>query len=378
LSVAAGLVVAGGVATLALLSILLSTALARRRAPRLPAAAAFEEPVTALLPVRNEAANVGECLDSLLRQQGPLSIRVADDGSRDGTSALVAAIAAREPRVTLLTVPSPASGWSGKTNALSHAARGVADDWLLAVDADVRLGPAAVASALAAARVHGLDALSLAARQRVETLGEALLTPLVFGMLDWRLGDWRVAARGDGAPVANGQFFLLRRAALEAAGGYAAIAGQTLDDVALARALGAAGRRCGFWRAGSALSTRMYDGFAASFRGWRRNLALIDGASALPVAAILGLALAPTVTAVAAGLAGETRWLLAAWCAGIAASSLARAGTGSPSAFGLLYPFDAVAFSFCLLAARIDRRFGRAVRWRGRTVGQPETGNGPE
>jgi hypothetical protein len=63
-----------------------------------------------------------------------------------------------------------------------------------------------VARVLAAAESEGLDAVSLAARQRVGSAGEALLTPLAFALLDALLGDWRAVAGGRGAPVANGQF----------------------------------------------------------------------------------------------------------------------------------------------------------------------------
>jgi len=365
---------AGGVATLVLLVVALRTAIARWRAPELPAAASFEARVTALVPVRDEATNIDACLASLLAQRGPLSIRVVDDASRDDTAARVAAIARTHRQVMLLVAPPPPDGRSGKTNALAYGATGVTDDWLLAVDADVRLAPDAVARALAAAEGETLDAVSLAARQRVATLGEALLTPLVFGWLDARLGDWRAAARGAGPPVANGQFVLVRRSALAAIGGYAALAGCTLDDVALARALAAAGRRLGFWRARAAVSTRMYPGLGATFRGWRRNLALILGDSRASTVPPVALAVAPLATALAAATAGKPAAAIALWGLGATASALARAGTGSAALFGLLYPFDAIGLAGCLVAARRDRASGAAVLWRGRAVDQSGSG----
>src|SRR4029453_8942799 len=101
--------------------------------------------------------------------------------------------------------------------------------------------PELLARAHAAVRNSGLDAISIAGRQEARG-GEAILMPVVFALLDAMLGDWRRAARGDGPPVANGQFILVRRAALEAAGGMAAVRGETLDPVALAREPPAGGR----------------------------------------------------------------------------------------------------------------------------------------
>jgi glycosyltransferase involved in cell wall biosynthesis len=357
-------------AVLAALVVALRAALPRAAAPGLepPAPAPEPRPVDVLLPVRDEASNVADCLASALAQTVPVRIRVLDDGSRDGTATIASRIASQDSRVELLVVPDPAPGASGKVAALSFGERRCDGDWLLALDADARPAPEAIARALATARSRGLDAISLAARQRAPGPGEALLTPLVFALLDAELGDWHRAARGEGAPVANGQFLLVRRAALAAIGGYAAIAGEALDDVALARALVAGGFRVGFLRAGPALAVRMYRGAAATFHGWRRNLALIFGAR--PGVPLVGAALlaGPGLVALAALAAGRPETALAAWAGGALASAVARAGTGSSPLWGLLHPLDALALLGTLGVAARDRRRGRLAHWRGRDL----------
>lgn len=343
-------------------------ALARLRAPVLPPPATGPPRVTVLLPVRDEEANVGACLAALLAQSAPVRVRVLDDGSSDRTREIAARAAAADRRVELLEVPPPVAGRSGKVNALAHGAAEGTTDWILAIDADARPAPDAIARALEAARLHGLGAVSLAARQRAVTLGEALLTPLVLGLLDAQLGDWSRAARGEGPPVANGQFVLLRAAALRAIGGYASIAGEPLDDVALARRLAAAGHRVGFWRAREALEVRMYPGFGASFRGWRRNLALLGGTLGAPAWLALAALLLPPTVAFSAALLREPSAALIAWLGGASASILLRAGTGSCPFYGLLAPLDGLALAGCLLAARTDRKEGRVESWRGRAL----------
>lgn len=355
---------------LAALAVALRAALPRLRAPRL---AAPEDPcestaVDVLLPVRDEASNLADCVAALLAQRVPVRVLVLDDGSRDGTAAIAVALAAAEPRVAFERVPEPPAGASGKVAALAHGERRTAGAWLLAVDADARPAPEALACALATARARSLDALSLAARQRAPRPGEALLTPLVFALLDVALGDWRRAADGRGAPVANGQFLLVRRAALAAVGGYGAIATEPLDDVALARRLAAGGFRVGFLRARSALAVRMYRGAGATFHGWRRNLALIFGARPGAPLAAAALLAAPGVAAVAALAAGRPGTALAAWAAGALASAVARSGTGSSPLWGLLHPFDALALAGTLAVAARDHRRGRLARWRGRDL----------
>ncbi len=343
----------------------------RIRAPVLPPPLAPAEPVTVLLPVRDEQENVEACLAALLAQTIPIRVRVLDDGSTDRTAELVDRIAAADRRVRRFEVQPPAVGRSGKVNALATGSDDLASgaaDWLLSIDADARPAPDAIGRALAAADRHGLDAVSLAARQRTCNAAEALLTPAVFALLDALLGDWGRVARGEGAPVANGQFFLIRTRALAAIGGFASIAGEPLDDVALARKLAAGGHRVGFWRAREALEVRMYRGFAASFAGWRRNLALILGDRPATILVAVAIAIAPVVTAISAIVLGRPGAALLAWAGGAVASILLRLGSGSPPLYGVLFPLDGLALGACLLAARSDRSRGRLARWRGRDL----------
>lgn len=343
-------------------------AAARRRAPDLPAPAPDAPRVDVLLPVRDEEANVVDCLEGLRRQTVAVTIRVLDDGSRDRTAERAAALAAADDRIALVAVPPPPPRTNGKLNALEVGFRAGDAPWVLALDADARIHPEALARALAGARAHGLAALSLAALQEAPTPGEALVTPPVYALLDALLGDWRAVAAGRGGAVANGQFFLVRRDALAAVGGYAAIRERALDDVALAERLTGAGHRVGFWRARTLLRVRMYRGFAASFRGWRRNLALILGHRPALALAAATAAVAPAATATAA-LALDAPWAaLLALASGTTASVVLRIGSGSSPLWGLLYPLDAAVLAVCLVAAVIDRRRGRLAAWRGREI----------
>lgn len=356
------------------LAVALRIGAARRRAPRLPAALPSPPAVLALLPVRDEEANLEPCLRALLAQTAPVRVRVLDDGSTDATALVATRVAAADERVTLLAVPPPPPGSSGKVHALAHGARGADAPWILSIDADARPAPDALARALAAAEAAGLDAISLAATQRVATAGEALLTPLVFALLDGRVRDWEELGGGEGEAVANGQFLLLKTGALAAIGGFDAVRDQPLDDVALARRLRDAGFRTGFWRARETLVVRMYAGLSGSFRGWRRNLALILGHRPALAALASLVALAPLLAATALAAAGRPVAALAAWAGGAAASALVRDARGGSPFYGLFYPADALALASCLGAAVLDRRRGRLAAWRGRRLDPPGAG----
>jgi chlorobactene glucosyltransferase len=288
--------------------------------------------------------------------------------------------AAGDARLTLLDAGELPAGWGGKVHALHvghahlQARPGGPPEWILSTDADTRHHSQALARALAAARQRGLDTVSLAGWQEVDGLAENLLTPPVFALLDAALGDWERAADGDGPAVANGQFILVREAALARAGGFAALRAVAIDDVALVRRLAETGSRCGFFRAPELLRVRMYRGLGPVYRGWRRNLGGLFGpafGTTLAALAILGLpSLLLAATLLGALLANPGLWIAAAilWLGGAAASAWLRDTGGHRAAWGLLYPLDALFLAVTLAQGVADWRRGRLLSWKGREV----------
>lgn len=350
-----------------LMTLALRVALARRRAPALPAPAAEPPPTAVLLPVRDEEENVEACVESLAAQSAPHRLRVIDDHSTDSTPARLARLRTTIPALEVLAARPLPAGWGGKVNALASGLAGLDEPWLLLTDADTRHAPDLLARAHAAVAAHRLDALSLAGRQVAAGGGEALVVPAVFALLDFLLGDWRAHARGEGRnPTANGQFFLLRRAALERIGGFEAIAGRLLDDVELARALVAGGFRVGFRGAGDALRVRMYRGFGATLAGWRRNLALFVAPRPLPTLAAAAALGAPAVALGGALALGDLPAALLAWALSALASALVR--RRGERVWALAAPLDAALVAALLLLALGDRSARRQVDWRGRGI----------
>ncbi|MFL6233668.1 MAG: glycosyltransferase [Thermoanaerobaculia bacterium] len=353
-----------------LLGLALGTEERRRRAPALPPPLLQSPGTTVLLPVRDERLNVEDCVATLLAQTAAPRVRVIDDGSTDGTAALVAARAAAEPRLELLAAGPLPAGWPGKVHALWVGSRGIETPWLLSTDADTRHAPDLLARAHAAAAERRLDAVSVAGVQEARGLGENLLVPPVFALLDALLGDWEAAADGAGPGVANGQFILLRREAWEASGGFESVREAPIDDVAVAGRMREHGFRTGFLRS-EGLRIRMYRGFREAVRGWRRNLGALFSHLPEMAAGILAVLLLPALALAAAGITG--RWVEAAllWSAGAAASILLRSGSGHRPAYGLLYPLDALLVAGVLVMGIVDRRRKRTVSWKGRTLTPP-------
>ena len=239
--------------------------------------------MTVLVPARNEERNVGACLASLSAQAWPnLEIIAVDDGSTDGTPAILADAARRDPRVRVLRVDGPPAGWTGKSFALDAGVSIARGAWLCFTDADTVHAPESIARAVGFAERHGVALLSLTSRQLTRSFWERVVQPVVFGLLD----QWfpLTAVNDPASPVAaaNGIFILATRDAYRDAGGHRAVAGEILEDVALARRVKAGGGRIAFVDGADLVAARMYTDLAAIRRGWTKNLYRLRGRRPLP------------------------------------------------------------------------------------------------
>lgn len=121
--------------------------------PPLPAADGAVD-VSVVIPAYNAASYVAACIDSVLAQQTTrrIQIIVVNDGSTDGTGAVLQAYAAR-PEVTVVTLTDGGSAAKARNAGLLHAT----GRYLMFVDSDDVLLPAAVERLVTAAEATGAD-----------------------------------------------------------------------------------------------------------------------------------------------------------------------------------------------------------------------------
>lgn len=200
-------------------------------------------PILAIVPARDEAEVLPRTLPSLLAQEVPggVFILLVDDHSTDGTAEVARRLAAEAGHSARLDVvqsaPLPA-GWTGKLWAMrcglsTAEAAGTAPQRILFTDADIAWQPGALARLAAESERRGAVLASLMVRLRAASAAERwLIPPFVYFFRMLYPFRWVADPRRRTAAAAGGAM-LIDRAALQRAGGLAAIRTALIDDVAM-------------------------------------------------------------------------------------------------------------------------------------------------
>jgi cellulose synthase/poly-beta-1,6-N-acetylglucosamine synthase-like glycosyltransferase len=229
--------------------------------------------VLAVVPARDEEANLTDCLNALCASDYPrLRIHVVNDGSTDRTAEIARAAALGDARIKTTSIAELPRGWLGKNYALWRGTAGATDDWFLFLDADVRVSPSCVARAVAAAERRGADLFTMVTRVETLSFWEIAVQPVIAHCFSLLFDPVKVNSPAYPRVVgAFGPFILFRRAAYESLGGHAAVRAQVAEDLRLAEAVKAAGLRLVVARGVGLASVRMYDSLGAIVRGWSKN-----------------------------------------------------------------------------------------------------------
>jgi hopene-associated glycosyltransferase HpnB len=311
-------------------------------------------------------------------------VTLVDDLSTDGTGDIARTLRPDQVPLTVLRGSEPPEGWAGKVWAMQQGvAEAGSPEYLLFTDADIALAPGTVAALVRAAQHGGLDLVSQMARLRTETTWERAIIPAFvyfFGLLY----PFRRVNRPRGrTAAAAGGCMLVRREALEEAGGLERIRGALIDDVALGRLLKHRPGGGGVWlgHGAAVVSVRAYPRRSdlwtmvarSAFTQLRHSWALLS-------ATVIGLVLVfevPPVGAIAGVVSlmagGSTAAVLAA-AGGLAAWTI-MAVTFVPTLrmYGLrpFRAFSLPAVALLYLAMTVDSAIryarGRGGAWKGRT-----------
>jgi cellulose synthase/poly-beta-1,6-N-acetylglucosamine synthase-like glycosyltransferase len=313
-----------------------------------------------IVPARNEAANLPRLLPSLatISYPGSWEVIVVDDNSTDKTAQI-----AEDYGTRVIQLDHLPEGWSGKTYACHHGALAAKGQWFLFTDADTAHHCQGPAWAVSYAVSHQIDGLSIFFKQNTSGVMDALALSVAFAGL--------FVSQTTENPTLNGQYILLRRDVYERSGGFSAVAGQSMEDLALAHHLRDLNYQMPLLRSDEVASVQMYRDSRSLWQGLTRI-----GAGSLEWMGIRSVSTVLFITALmspilallnALALGRHRKWALTSWL--VVALSFApwarRFGAGW---LAILAPFGALIVQIAAVWGLIRRLFGLGTHWKGRKV----------
>jgi dolichol-phosphate mannosyltransferase len=230
--------------------------------------------ISVIIPARNEAARLADCLTPLQHAPGVLEVVVVDDESTDDT----ALVAAQHGAQVVMGAPLP-KGWVGKVWALQQGITAARGDMIVTLDADARPAVELAITAAQALADSGALLATVAPRFRTSSPASQWLHAAMLTSLVYRYGAG--AGRATADAVANGQCMVFRRVDAVDGKWCEQVRGAIIEDVALVRWLVAQGGDVQMFDGTSLLTVQMFSGFVDTWRGWGRSLSL-SGVDRLP------------------------------------------------------------------------------------------------
>jgi cellulose synthase/poly-beta-1,6-N-acetylglucosamine synthase-like glycosyltransferase len=280
--------------TLLIFSLIVSTAYTKnlrrsvKNAPRTGKSPAQQSPkvqfpkVSVIVPAYNEAENIRDCAIAILESTAlgvdNLEVLIVDDRSTDDTLAIAQTLQQQlnDPRLKILAgqVRPANQYWAGKNWACAEAVQIATGEFLLFIDADVRLKPEAIETAIETVQTEKIDLLTCMPALVCECFAEWLVQPLMFNNLAVCFDFTAVNDPTTDSAFAAGPFMLFRRSAYDKIGGHEAVASEIVEDVELARRIKRAGLKLGLYAGSNLAFVRMYRSWSALWEGWTKNLYL--------------------------------------------------------------------------------------------------------
>lgn len=230
--------------------------------------------VSVIIPTRNESDRIEECIKSLKEQTyRNLEIIIVDDSS-DDTIDVIEKLVGNDKRFKLVQQGEVPRGWIGKSYALQKGSKLASGEWLLMLDADVRLSSETIEKAVSYAEEKDIDLLSLVPNLLCKTFWEKVIQPIFGGLILFVCPPFLVNNPKSRVAFAMGPFILIRRKVFEKVGGYEKIKDKITDDVELARLIKRSGYKINILNGQNALDLRMYRNFKEIWSGWSKNVFL--------------------------------------------------------------------------------------------------------
>lgn len=239
--------------------------------------------VSVLIPVRNEEKNIRNILNDLLNQDYKnIEIVIFDDQSEDRTVEIIKEYMEKDARIQLLHSDFLPVGWLGKNHACHSLSKKAKGDYLLFIDADVRLSGNPIGKAVLFSKKYNLSLISVFPKQIILTAGEKITVPNMNYILVSLLPLIFVRKlRFASMAAANGQFMFFRANEYHSLEPHQLMRNNKVEDILIARHYKKKRLRIACLLGNREIVCRMYRNFNDATEGFSKNVIEFFGNSFL-------------------------------------------------------------------------------------------------
>ncbi len=237
--------------------------------------------ISVLIPARNEEKNIGNLLNDLLSQDYQnIEIIVFDDESTDKTAAIAQEFAAKDNRVSILHSEGLPQNWLGKNYGCHTLAQAAKGEYLLFLDADVRISNNIIRFIAGFAKHYKLGLVSVFPQQIMQSAGEKATIPAMNYILLTLLPLILVRkSRFPSMASANGQFMFFNADIYRTRWPHEKMKSDKVEDIKIARWYKAQKIKIACLASEKSVSCRMYNGFGEAVHGFSKNVTQFFGNS---------------------------------------------------------------------------------------------------
>lgn len=237
--------------------------------------------VSVLIPARNEETNITKILmDVLTQNHRNLEIIVFDDQSTDKTVEVTTAFMKDRKNIRLIKSDGLPNGWLGKNHACHSLAMKAKGDYLLFLDADVRIKDNIIKKSVHFANKQHINLLSIFPKQIMKSWGEYATVPIMNYVLLTLLPLILVRKLGlSSVAAANGQYMFFETKNYMSLLPHKAMKSEKVEDIKIARYYKKKNLKTACLASEPEVKCQMYSSYEESVNGFSKNAITFFGNS---------------------------------------------------------------------------------------------------
>ena len=323
--------------------------------------------VSVLVPARNEEDNILKLLKDLsVQDYYNYEVLVFDDQSTDRTAELVADFIKKNKKVRLIASKGLPNGWLGKNNACHSLAMEAKGDYLLFLDADVRIKHNIIGRTVSFAPKENIDLVSIFPKQVIKSWGEYATVPIINYILITLLPLILVRKIGlSSIAAANGQYMFFDAKHYMRLLPHEAMKAEKVEDIKIARYYKKDKLKVACLSNQKDIKCRMYASYNDSLNGFSKNVTTYFGGST--VGAIL-FWMITTLGFIPILLVYDTKWLAVYIAAVLLIRILVSLISNQSASKNIIYILAQQISLGVIILKSIENRLKKEHIWKGRNV----------